>query len=558
MDLRPYQRECLQAIRAAYREGRRRVLVALPTGTGKTVIFARFPEYFGMKRRLLVLAHREELLDQARAKFLAVAPDLEVEIEQGARRASGGARVVIASVPTLGRKGSRRLARLDPEEFYLLVVDEAHHATAPTYRRIFEHFRLLEPDTPRLLVGFTATPYRGDNQPLGEVFEDIAYARGIREMVELGYLCRVRGWRISTGVDLDGVPVRHGDFVESELAFKIDVAERNAAVVKAYTDLASGRRAIVFCVNVAHAQSVCAAFEAAGVPTAAVWGAMPPGDRRAALDSFAAGSVRVLTNCNVLSEGFDEPRIDCVMMARPTRSKLLYVQMVGRGTRRHPEKRDLVVIDVADNTRKHALAGLHHLFDLPPAMSLEGADAQEVVERVERLAESCPWVDISRIRSTEELEIAAERIDLFDLEPPAEVRSHSSFAWHSTPIGDYRLALPEREELLLRRNLLGSWDVCLRARGRSSILSRAEALGQAIRAGDRFVVEQRAGVRRMVDMTARWRDRPLSEPQRTVLERLGIPVPDGLTRGQASWIISLAGARRAIVGTSTARRWRGM
>src|SRR5579872_2505136 len=181
--LRPYQREALKSVFHAYKNHKRRVIVSLPTGTGKTVVFAHFPTFFNMKNRLLVLAHREELLLQARDKFLHIAPDLKVGIEQGTTRAPVDANVVIASVPTLGRANSARLRELNPEHFFLIVVDEAHHAVAPTYRRIFDHFGLFEPDTRRYLVGFTATPRRGDKQGLGEVFEEICYTRDLREKI---------------------------------------------------------------------------------------------------------------------------------------------------------------------------------------------------------------------------------------------------------------------------------------------------------------------------------------------------------------------------------------
>ena len=366
--LRSYQRQCLERLRQRYREGKRRLLVSLPTGTGKTVIFAQFPHYFRMKKRLLVLAHREELLEQARQKFHDADPTLGVEVEQAGRHASAECKVVIASVPTLGRAASTRLAALDPQDFYLIVADEAHHAVAKSYRAIFEHFGLFAADTPRMLVGFTATPRRGDQQGLGEVFEEIAYSRSLEEMIRERFLCPVAGWRVTSDVNLDAVQVRGGDFVESQLARAVDVAERNALLLRAYQDLARHRRCIVFCVNVAHARDVATRFREAGIRAAAVWGAMPKEERRTTLAQLSRGALEVVTNCNVLTEGFDEPRVDCILMGRPTRSRLLYAQMVGRGTRLHPEKSDLLVIDVADNTRQHTLAGLHVLFDLSPAL----------------------------------------------------------------------------------------------------------------------------------------------------------------------------------------------
>jgi len=169
MKLRPYQHECLRRLRARYREGARRLLVSLPTGTGKTVVFAAMPGFFEMKKRMLVLAHRQELLEQAAAKFEAAVPHLPVGIEQGSRHAAPDARIVLASVATVGREESSRLLKLDPEQFYLIVVDEAHHAVAATYRRVFDHFGLFDEGTKRLLVGFTATPRRGDKQTLAEV-----------------------------------------------------------------------------------------------------------------------------------------------------------------------------------------------------------------------------------------------------------------------------------------------------------------------------------------------------------------------------------------------------
>lgn len=544
-ELRPYQRDCLRSIYAAYRAGRRRVLVSLPTGTGKTVVFSQFPGFFRMKNRLLVLAHREELLEQARAKFQATHPTLRVEIEQAQRHASADAQVVIASVPTLGRPDGKRLARLRRDDFFLVVVDEAHHAVAASYQRIFDHFGLREPDTPRMLVGFTATPYRSDKRGLGEVFEDIVFRRDLRQMVREGYLSRMRGWRITTDIDLDEVRVRHGDFVESQLAAAVNVALRNEAVVKAYLDFAPGRRAVTFCADVAHAQAMAAAFRAAGTPAAALWGAMPRDARQATLAAFAAGDLAVLTNCMVLTEGFDEPRVDCVILARPTKSRLLYVQMVGRGTRLHPDKDDLLVIDVVDVSSKHRLAGMHDMFGLPPALGLRGEDVLEVAEEIERTGERYPWLDLGRVTDTETLRIAAQRIELMELEPPTEIRAQSHYAWCSTPAGGYRLPLPGNEELVVERNLLDEWEVLHRQPHRPlRLVGKRKSLGAAIRDGDRITRAHRPEAVRLLDMREPWRAQAPTSKQEAVLRSLEIPIPPGLTRGGASWIIAL-GRRRA-------------
>lgn len=544
LQLRPYQQECLRSILAAYKAGRRRVLVSLPTGTGKTVVFSAFPRFFKMKRRLLVLAHREELLEQARHKYQLTHPDLRVEIEQAARHASDDAQVVIASVPTLGRAGSQRLARLRREDFFLVVVDEAHHAVADSYLRIFDHFGLRDPDTPRMLVGFTATPYRSDRGGLGEVFEDIVFRRDLRSMIRERHLCRIRGWRIITDVDLDEVRVRHGDFVESQLAAAVNVDLRNEAVVKAYQDFAPGRRAVIFCADVAHAKAMAAAFHDAGVVAAALWGAMPSHERHALLAAFSAGTISVLANCMVLTEGFDEPRVDCVILARPTKSHLLYVQMVGRGTRLHPDKQDLLVIDVVDNSRKHQLAGLGHVFDLPETLGLRGEDALAVSEELEATGDRYPWLDLRRVTSVDELRVAAQRIEFMELEPPEEIRDETSYAWCSTPSGGYRLPLPAGEELVVQRNLLDEWELLHRRPPRAlQLAAKHRSLAAAIREGDRWMYDHRPEAVRFVDMREPWRAQSPTEKQELLLRRMEVPIPQGLTRGGASWIIAL-GQRR--------------
>jgi hypothetical protein len=334
--------------------------------------------------------------------------------------------------------------------------------------------------------------------------------------------------------------VRHGDFVESQLAAAVNVEVRNEAVVKAYRDFAPGRRAVVFCADVAHAHAMAAAFLDAGVPAASLWGAMPSAERQATLAAFSTGSIAVLTNCMVLTEGFDEPRVDCVILARPTQSHLLYVQMVGRGTRLHPDKQDLLVIDVVDNSSKHRLAGLHHVFDLPEALALRGEDALAVADELEAIGEHHPWIDLGRVTSVDELRIAAQRIDLMELEPPEAIRGTTSYAWCSTPTGGYRLPLPEGEELLVQQSLLDEWELYFRRLPEApQRVGKHRSLAAAIRDGDHRVREGRPDAVRLVDMEAPWRTQPPTEKQAALLQRMGVPIPRGLTRGDASWIIAL-------------------
>ena len=533
VELRPYQRECLRSLAARYKAGMRRLLVSLPTGTGKTVIFAHFPQFFAMKRRLLVLAHRQELLEQAARKFQA-SGTLSVGIEQADQHA-GSAQIVVASVPSL--KGTR-LSTLDPEQFYLVVVDEAHHAVAPSYRAIFAHLGLLERDSRKLLVGFTATPRRGDRRGLGEVFQEIAYSKGIEEMIRDGYLCRISGWRVHSDVDLDSVRVRAGDFVESSLADAVDNVVRNELVVAAYERLAKGRRCIAFCVNVEHARHLADDFRRMGFRAQAVWGAMPPGERASVLSALRDGDLDVVTNCNVLTEGFDEPSVSCVLMARPTRSLGLYVQMVGRGTRLFQGKQDLLVIDVADNSRKHTLAGLHALFDLPDGLELQGSDALQMADRVRGLAVHQPWVDVELLRRPEDLDLAAERIDFFRLEPPRELVGVTDLAWLKRPGSGYRLCLPGEGEYLVRPTLLGDWEIVRVEHGVETIVGReANAVAGVIAVDDR-VHTRHSDALRVLSQSASWRKLPPTEKQLALLRARKVPIPSQISRGQASWLLS--------------------
>jgi len=537
LKLRDYQTEALARVKDAYKRGKRRVLVSLPTGTGKTVVFAHFPGALRMRKRLLVLAHREELLLQAEQKFRSIDPGLKVGLERAEDRVTSDAQVVIASVPSLAHSRGARLSRFNPDDFSIVVVDEAHHAVAESYRRIFHHFGLFNPDTTRYLVGFTATPRRGDHQGLGEVFQEVCYARDLRQMIGDGYLCPIRGWRLDTNLSLDGVKVRHGDFVESQLARVVNTPSRNSLLMTTYMRLAKHRRAIVFCVDVQHAKDVREVFADAGIHAAAVWGEMPREDRRRILSQFSSGEIAVLTNCNLLTEGFDEPRINCVLMARPTKSKLLYAQMVGRGTRLYPDKEDLMVVDVVDNSRNHTLPGLYSLFNLPAGLNLQGGRALDIERQIERMNQERPWIDASRIGTPEDIPFAAERIEFFNFDPPQELDAHTSFTWYGTA-GGYRLNLPGSETLTIESNLLDTWDVRLANRTGTRLLAETDTLSRAVAIADTFVSGERSDAARFVERSSRWRLEHPTDKQKEFLTRKGIPVPAGITKGQASQMIS--------------------
>ena len=370
LKLRPYQAEAISAIEDAERRGVRRPLLGLPTGTGKTVIFAAL-----IRRRggsALVLAHRDELLVQATEKIRQVDPAAQLGLVK-AEANEVAAPVVVASMQTLARES--RLARL-PRRFQTVVVDEAHHATADSYRRVLDWV-----DGSPLLLGVTATPERADNASLGEVWDEVVYSRSLLEMIRAGYLVDLRGLRVRLAVDFSRVRVSHGDFVDADAAAALTAADAPAHACAAYLEHAPGRKALLFTPTVDLAHLMAKAFRERGVAAEAVDGTLPLEQRRAILARLRTGETKVVANCAVLTEGFDEPSVDCVIVARPTRSRILYVQMIGRGTRTFPNKRDCLIVDLVGATERHDLLTLPQLFGLGDATALEERTVSEALER---------------------------------------------------------------------------------------------------------------------------------------------------------------------------------
>ncbi len=341
-------------------------------------------------------------------------------------------------------------------------MDEAHHAVAKTYRSVFDHFGLFSPGTRRMLIGFIATPRLGDGRGLGDVFEEIGYAKDLEDMIRERYLCQVSGWRVRTDVELESVRVRNGDFAENDLAHAVNTPERNDRLLKTCHETAADRRCIVFCANVAHAQAVAKRFQEAGHRAACIVGEMPDEDRKQFLRQFQEGRLDVLTNVNVLTEGYDEPSIDCVLLARPIKSLSLYAQMVGRGTRCHQGKHNLLVIGIVDNSVKHKLAGLHALFGHPAGLDMKGQDALKAMESIRQIERDHPYVDLQKVQDARALPFVLERVNLFRDQPPKEIAELSEFTWLPMASGGYRLGLPQGQELSILANLLYRFELRVR------------------------------------------------------------------------------------------------
>lgn len=371
MQLRDYQQECIDII--AHKQSGK-FLVQMATGLGKTVTFANIPR----KGRTLLLSHREELVNQPKKYF-----NCSFGIEQG-KNYSNGEEVVSASVQSL----TRRLGRFSPTDFDMIICDEAHHAAAGTYKKIFNYFN------PRLLIGFTATPNRADGARLNDSFSEIIFQRDLKWGIKSGYLSDIFCRRVDIGYDLTNVSTRCGDYAPGEL----DEAMRDTsdAVAEVYQKYAKGAT-LIFAVSVRHAEEI-----AAKIPHAvAVTGKTE--NRAEIIKQFSERKIPCLVNCMVFTEGTDIPLVETVIIARPTKSDSLYAQMVGRGLRLHPDKDKLNLIDCVGVTGKANLCTAPSLLGInleavpkEKQKNIEG-DLFELPEKIVK-ATDCPQ---SWIRNTE-------------------------------------------------------------------------------------------------------------------------------------------------------------
>jgi DNA repair protein RadD len=357
VDLRPYQVEALQALDAYWEAGGGHPLAVLATATGKSVLIAKLitdiaARFVGF--RVLVLVHVRELVEQSLAHLLRVWPAAPVGINSaGLGRRNWDAPIVLANIQSVWRN-PQRLGRR-----HLVIVDEAQlvpHAGYGMYRSLIERLRALEPAM--RVCGFTATPFRLDSGRLdhgdGKIFDDVVFEYGIAEGIRDGWLAPLTSKATGTGIDVSSVAVRGGDFVAGGLEnVADDAAVVNAAVDEIITRGRGRRSWLLFCCGVRHACHVSEALSQRGVAAAAVTADTPRDRRDAIVDAFRCGDIRGLTNVNILTTGFDVPAVDLIAMLRPTLSTGLYVQMVGRGTRKAEGKYDCLVLDFAGNVRRH-------------------------------------------------------------------------------------------------------------------------------------------------------------------------------------------------------------
>lgn len=390
MELRPYQQEAKDAIFEQWDSGVKKTLLVLPTGCGKTIVFAKVTEDCVRKGdRVLILAHREELLKQAANKIYK-STGLGCAVEKAEQSCRGSwFRIVVGSVQTL--MSAKRLSQFSENYFDTIIIDEAHHCISDSYQRVLQHFPEAN------VLGVTATPDRGDMRNLGQYFESLAYEYTLPKAIKEGYLSPIKALTIPLKIDMSGVSVQAGDFKTSDVGTALDpYLESIAQEMEKYC---RDKKTVVFLPLVKTSQKFRDLLNEHGFQAAEVNGNSD--ERSQILQDFENGKYNVLCNSMLLTEGWDCPSVDCIVVLRPTKVRSLYCQMVGRGTRLSSGKDHLLLLDFLWHTERHELCH-------PASLICENEEvARKMTENLEKSA-GCP-VDIEEAEKTATEDVVAQR-----------------------------------------------------------------------------------------------------------------------------------------------------
>ena len=392
MELRPYQAEAKAAIFEQWDSGVKRTLLVLPTGTGKTIVFSKVIEDCVRDgARVLVLAHRGELLDQAADK-LSKSTGLMCATEKAEQTSIGSwFRVVVGSIQTLMRE--KRLSQFSSDYFDAIIVDEAHHILSDSYLKVMEHFSAAN------VLGVTATPDRGDKRNLGKFFESLAYEYTLPKAIKEGYLAPIQALTLPLTIDLTAVRQQGGDFSVSDLGSSLDPYLYQIADLMA--EHCRDRKTVVFLPLIATSQKFRDILCDKGFTATEINGESR--DREEILADFDTGRYNVLCNSMLLTEGWDCPSVDCVVVLRPTKIRSLYCQMVGRGTRLSPGKTELLLLDFLWHTERHELCRPAHLICEDPDV------AERMIQNMEEAADAgCP-LDLEDMEEKASSDVVADR-----------------------------------------------------------------------------------------------------------------------------------------------------
>ena len=537
LKLRDYQRDALDALRTNW-ESLSRLAIVLPTGLGKTVIFAELcRDAVRNGDRPLILVHREELAQQAADKLRTLDPTLRIGIVK-AERNELDADILVCSVPTISREKRMvdLIRSLPSPDRRLIVVDECHHAAAPTWVSTLRNLGAFSGAV--RVAGFTATMSREDSRHLGDVWEKVVYTRDILYGIRNGFLTDVRGKRVTVeDLDLSTVAKSRGDYQEGRLGEALLRSDAGSIIAEAYRDHAGDRPGVLFAPTVETTKVFAEDLNDAGIPTEVITGETPYEERQLIFKRHRIGETQVLSNCMVLTEGWDAPHTSCAVIARPTQASGLYVQMVGRVLRPFPGKADALVLDVVGVTGIHALATLATLTKSKVAVEEDetlGAAAARA-EAEDEAREAGKPADAVRAAG----ELAVTDVDLFHGSKSVWLQTYAG-TWF-IPTRDWTFFLwPENGSGLFKLGRKPTWQ----NRGeRGGWIREGLDLGYAMAIGEAEAAEVDPSVSQKSASWRRKSNKP-SDAQWAQVARFGLVVPEGANKSEVSDIISIHFASR--------------
>lgn len=507
--------------------------------------------------RTLILAHRTELVQQAYAQCRRNYPTASIDIEMGKVHASGTADITVASVASI--TSSDRISKFDPDTFKLILIDEAHHAVSPRYLRTLDHFGVLNMEgkdhaEKPVLVGVSATLSRFDGLALSKILDHIVYHRGYVEMIEDNWLSPVKFTTVKTNVDLSRVRSTGGDFTIGDLAAVVNTEQANEVTVRSWMHKAASRKStIVFCVDIAHVNEITAKFRQLGVDARMVTSNTKPAERTQRLEAFKKGEYKVLVNCGVFTEGTDIPNIDCVLLARPTKSRNLLVQMIGRGMRLSAVtgKEDCLVIDMVGNVQRGVvtvptLLGLDpdEILDEDTLETARARIAERMVDQPNAVAATPPIqfkINNPAVSFTD-YETIGELIS--DTRSDMRIRSISSLAWVNvansyilnTINGYIKIAPAEGGVFTVTQTRKVPRELYSVGLARPKVVLEGVPLDMAIRAADTLALSKFP--RNLLISSAPWRSRLATEEQSRLLSNVEGLDLSRLTKGSAMDMIT--------------------
>lgn len=550
LSLRPYQVDALDAIETAEREGVRRPLVVHPTGTGKGLEMAQVVANRADRGRSLVMVHREELAAQFIEKLNWQAPHLPVGIVK-ADQNDVHADVVVASIDTVSRDNRLRQLLESYGDFGTVICDEAHLAPAPKWVKVLKAVGSFNPYGP-LTIGFTATPER-EGKTLG-VWERVVHYYSLRQAIFEGHLVPILPAEVvETKMDMSKVGKTGGDFSEGDLGRQMEDSGAIDQIADAYLEHAADRKGLAFTPTIKTAHALAAALVRRGIAAEALDGGTEKTERKAILRRLRTGETQVITNCAVLTTGFDEPSISCVVVARPTTSHTLFVQMVGRGTRLSPGKSDLLVIDVVGATQRHELISVVDLgLDLDDKRKKRGPDdegnrlccptcesADCGLPELHRCTLCHRYLPAGRVNQGERRHEncqagKAGKVDVFGA---------SRLRW--LPVGPAWVLGAGKEIVVMVPAGVDTWRLASYESGRLNVLHEQLPSDWAMGIGE----DRAKAFQKLVERDARWLSQPVSDLQKGALVREGLPpakLPKVRTRGEAADLMTRIQGRRAV------------